>query len=139
MYLYHINILISMMLFSSTDFNTLIVNPYQKMAEWFQKKRAWSDHYFFKKAPNGDSRVEESSGGSTRVDQSQPTTTTQGHTSVDSRTTMGSHAPNGNGRHGYHPGGSLGTNDGVGVSDKAVFFQYHNYIDCELKKQFSWF
>lgn len=94
-------------------FNTLIVNPYQKMAEWFQKKRAWSDHYFFKKAPNGDSRVEESSGGSTRVDQSQPTVTTQGHTSVDNRTTMGSHAPNGNGRHGYHTGGSLGTNDGM--------------------------
>lgn len=122
MYSYHNNILISVMLFSSSDFNTLIVNPYQKMAEWFQKKRAWSDHYFFKKAPNGDSRVEESSGDSTRVDQSQPTVTTQGHTSVDSRTTMGSHAPNGNGRHGYHTGGSLGTNDGVGVSDKAVVF-----------------
>lgn len=96
------------MLFSSSDINTLIVNPYQKMAEWFQKKRAWSDHYFFKKAPNGDSRVEESIGGGTRVDQSQPT--------------MRSHAPNGNGRHGYHTGGSLGTNDGVGVSDKAVVF-----------------
>lgn len=111
-----------MVLFSSSDINTLIVNPYQKMAEWFQKKRAWSDHYFFKKAPNGDSRVEESIGGGTRVDQSQPTVTTQSNISVDSRTTMRSHAPNGNGRHGYHTGGSLGTNDGVGVSDKAVFF-----------------
>lgn len=29
------------------DFNTLIVNTYQKIADWFQKKRPWSEHYFF--------------------------------------------------------------------------------------------
>ncbi|XP_062581299.1 sentrin-specific protease 1-like [Saccostrea cucullata] len=34
--------------------NTLIANPYQKMADWFSRKKAWSEHYFFKKAPNGE-------------------------------------------------------------------------------------
>ncbi|XP_056007512.1 sentrin-specific protease 1-like isoform X3 [Ostrea edulis] len=35
-------------------FNTLIVNPYQKMAEWMQRRKPWSEHYFFKRALSKD-------------------------------------------------------------------------------------
>ncbi|XP_062592759.1 uncharacterized protein LOC134254223, partial [Saccostrea cucullata] len=56
--------------------NTLIANPYQKMADWFSRMKAWSEHYFFKKAPNGEKPNGESRTGAPggQLGQGQPVT-----------------------------------------------------------------
>nr|XP_022308808.1 sentrin-specific protease 1-like [Crassostrea virginica] len=100
-------------------FNTLIVNPYQKMAEWFQKKRAWSEHYFFKKAPNGDSGMGPPNGG-TSTDRAPPTTTSQVLVSGERRRTAGLPAPNGNGRPGRNGRDSTGVDQRVGQTDNGT-------------------
>ena len=85
------------------------------MAEWFQKKRAWSEHYFFKKAPNGDSGMGPPNGG-TSTDRAPPTTTSQVLVSGERRRTAGLPAPNGNGRPGRNGRDTTGVDQRVSLA-----------------------